>query len=107
MTNVGRARVTLSPGDVAIAGAASGVFTRAICQVTLLWRHRLLCFIFTASGRVQDPNATPVRSEGWEIQGTRSPCNHLTKVSRAPILLDWQLEIWPISLRLSDTRPGQ
>merc|ERR1719339_779228 len=33
----------------------------------------------SASGRVQDPNATAVRSEGWEIQGTCSPCNHLAK----------------------------
>ena len=36
MTNVGTARINLSPGDVAFAGAASGVVTRASCQVTFL-----------------------------------------------------------------------
>ena len=36
MTNVGTARINLNPGEVAFAGAASGVVTRATCQVTLL-----------------------------------------------------------------------
>jgi len=41
MTNVGRARVTLGPGDVAIAGAASGVVTRAICQPLDVFKIRM------------------------------------------------------------------
>jgi len=41
MTNVGRARVKLSPGDVAIAGAASGVVTRAVCQPLDVFKIRM------------------------------------------------------------------
>ena len=84
MTNVGRARVTLGPGDVALAGAASGVVTRAICQVTTdqaLVTSPFIKVVSLASGRVQDQNAASVRSEGWEIQGPSSPCNHPAKVS--------------------------
>ena len=36
MTNVGTARINLNPGEVAFAGAASGVVTRATCQVIFL-----------------------------------------------------------------------
>ena len=43
MTNVGRARVTLGPGEVAVAGAASGVVTRAICQVAPPYWWNLCC----------------------------------------------------------------
>lgn len=41
MTNVGRARVTLGPGEVAVAGAASGVVTRAICQPLDVFKIRM------------------------------------------------------------------
>ena len=62
MTNVGRARVTLGPGEVAVAGAASGVVTRAICQVAppYWWNFVLTRVVFLASGRVQNPNAAPI-----------------------------------------------
>jgi len=41
MTNVGKARATLGPGDVAIAGAASGVVTRAVCQPLDVFKIRM------------------------------------------------------------------
>jgi len=41
MTNVGTARINLNPGEVAFAGAASGVVTRATCQPLDVFKIRM------------------------------------------------------------------
>ena len=77
MTNVGTARINLSPGDVAFAGAASGVVTRATCQVIFLQcLNKTGDLMFSALGCVQDTDAASSGRQGWQIQRAHSSgCN--------------------------------